>query len=166
MDIKKARIWYLVAACLLIGIVIFSIRWPGKNSALGESLTCHIYHYDSYKILRTAVGADGAYYSFVPDSHYDSSFTFEFDRESGSYIISEQIQGVDYYLCMNDEHELCGSESRDAQGSRWDVVRDGNSMYFFIVNASDDYAISRVDSSGVELHPFDANDDLQLMRLQ
>lgn len=164
--INKKTLASLSAGVLIILITVFSIKWTSVNKPLGNEKTCRIYQYDTFDLLFAAWVDEVAYISFNPDKHYVDEFCFEYDKGSSSYMISKLIDGQTYYLCETEDHELSLTASASDYGTGWEVIRSGNSMYYYIINAQDDYALTWTGVYNVGLEPYNENDTRMYMRLQ
>ena len=153
-------------AVLLVMVTLLSIDWHGKNKILGDEYTCHIYGYDTFKLLSVAYLDDWQLVCFNPDKHYNDEFTFEYDPSSEAYIIYKNDRDVRIYLFVNEDNELEFGESSDVEGSRWYVNRYGNTMYYFIVNTSTGLALSQIDTYHTGLLPVDESDTQIYMRFE
>lgn len=164
--VNKKTLASLTAGVLIILITVLSIKWTSVDKPLGNEKTCRIYQYDTFDLLFAAWVNEDAYISFNPDKHYVDEFCFEYDKASSSYTISKVIDGQTYYLCETSDHELSLTSSSADYGTGWRVTRSGNSMYYFIINAEDDYALTWTGVYNVGLELFDENDTRMYMRLQ
>lgn len=156
----------IVPAFLLALIVVFSIRWPVNNKTLGDTYTTRIYVHDSFRLLTSDYEDNYQLMLFRNDTHHDDEFTFDYDEESDSYLISIDIRGSVLYLASNDNNEIFMSNSPDEGSCRWMVNRDGNSMYYFITNIDNGLVLCEGDGLYAQLVPYDEHNNSLLMRLQ
>ena len=168
MGMKNNKVWgYIVAAALIAAITAFSIKWPNKDKLLGDEYTGPVFNYDTYKILSGAM-VDGVVprVSFNPSERYSDEFTFTYDENSGSYMMSENILNRDMYLYITPDMELSLSSSPDEDGSRWNLIKIGNTMYYMIVSADGEYAIALENSLDAVLVPYDENNTAAYVRFE
>ena len=168
MSMKDHKIWaYIAAAALIVVITAFSIRWPDKDKLMGDEYTGSVFNYDTYKLLSGAMvdGVDPRV-SFNPSNRYSDEFTFTYDESTGSYMLSENILNRDMYLYITPDMELSLSSSPDEDGSRWDVIKIGNTMYYMIVSADGEYAIALENSLDAVLVPYDENNTAAYVRFE
>ncbi|MCR5201312.1 MAG: hypothetical protein K6C38_09390 [Saccharofermentans sp.] len=164
---NNKKLWaYIAVGALIILITVFSIQWTGANKPLGNEKTVRIYQYDTFDLLFAAIVNGDAYVSLNPDKHYVDEFDFVYDKASSAYTISKLIGDETYYLCMTQDHEISLTDSADSYGTRWNVRRSGNSMYYFLINSEDGYALTWTGVYNVGMMPFDENDTRMYMRLQ
>ena len=158
---------YLAVAALIVGITVFSIKWPDKSKPLGNEYSCHVYNYDTFKLLSGAL-VDGVVprVSFNPGSRFSDEFNFVYDEDSGSYLIYETILGQDMYLCITSDQKLSLTSSSDDYGCRWNVAKVGNTMYYMIFSADTGDAIALENSLDAVLVPYDMENTDAYVRFQ
>ena len=167
MDKKNRKLWaYIAVAALIVAITAFSIKWPNPKRVLGDEFTGQIFNHDTYKILSCDIIDGTPRVAFNPSNRFIDEFTFTYDEQSGSYLISRSMQGQTMYLCITSGQKLTLTESSDDYGCRWNVVKIGNSMYYMIVNADGDCAIALENSLDAVLVPYDENDTTAYVRFQ
>lgn len=164
---KDHKLWaYIGAAALIVLITVFSVKWPDKDRILGPEFKSHVYNYDTYKLLSCDIIDGNPHVSFNPSNRFIDEFTFTYDEESGSYLMSETIHGEQMYLCITSEPALTLTDDPGAYGCRWNVIKIGNSMYYMIINGDQEYAIALANSLDAVLVPYDEDDTSAYVRFQ
>lgn len=156
----------LIAAVIIALIVLFSIKWPGGGKTLGDEYTSHIYSHDSFRLLTSDFEDDYQLMLFRHDNHHDDVFTFEYDDDTDSYLIYIEVRGERLYLSESDDNKIYMSRTSEADGCRWKVKREGNSMFFYIINTRDNMVMYEAGNLYAELMPYENSDENALMRLQ
>ena len=158
---------YLAVAALIVAITVFSIKWPDKSKPLGNEYSCHVYNYDTFKLLSGAL-VDGVVprVSFNPGNRFSDEFNFVYDEDSESYLIYETILGQDMYLCITSDQKLSLTSSSDDYGCRWNVAKVGNTMYYMIFSADTGDAIALENSLDAVLVPYDIENTDAYVRFQ
>ena len=165
---KNNKLWaYLAVAALIVAITVFSIKRPDKSKPLGNEYSCHVYNYDTFKLLSGAL-VDGVVprVSFNPGNRFSDEFNFVYDEDSESYLIYETILGQDMYLCITSDQKLSLTSSSDDYGCRWNVAKVGNTMYYMIFSADTGDAIALENSLDAVLVPYDIENTDAYVRFQ
>lgn len=156
----------LIAAVIIALIVVFSIKWPGGGKTLGDEYTSHIYSHDSFRLLTSDFKDDYQLMLFRHDNHHDDVFTFEYDDATDSYLIFTDVLERRLYLASTDDACIYMSNTPESEGCRWEVRRNGNTMYYFLINTYNGMALYEDWNTYAELVPFDESNENIMMRLQ
>ena len=164
---KNMLIAASVIAVMVPALVFLSVRIMPEDRILGDHSSCRIYLCTLFRILSiTVMDEDTQILSFNEDRRYNDEFDFEYDRDTGTYKISEEIGDQRWYLRMTDDHELRVSTDEDAPGTSWRVRRHDNSQYYFILNDKEDYALCMNDDTHASVMPLDISNGIMYMRLE
>ncbi|MBP5179663.1 MAG: hypothetical protein J6127_00030 [Clostridiales bacterium] len=163
---KRVVLPVAAVAVILALIIVFSIKWPINNKTLGDKFTSRIYVYDSFRLLTSDYEDNYELMLFRSDTHHDDEFTFEYDDESEAYLIYIDVRGTTLYLSSTQNNEIYMSTSPDEGSCRWRICRDGNTMYYYLVNIDNGLVLSEGERLYATLIPYDEHNNSLLMRLQ
>ena len=156
----------VIAALLLTALVLLVIKWPDKNKLIGDELDTHIYIFNIYHLLTVTEDGENYVGKFNPNQYFDDRFCFKYDEESKAYSISTEYDDKTLYLAVTDDGEFELTENFSLAECMWRVVRNGNTMYYSIVNTASDCALLRLDDGRAFVMPYDENNTAMYLRFE